>query len=63
MDETIGIPLEEGVSFVFSGRFVKHRQSKIDDDTEEETNFFNLASYGNERLYRHIKSTVGRILS
>ena len=56
---TIGIKLEPGLSFIFSGKYLTHRQA-IDDRTINHGDFVNLASYGNKRLYNHIKSTIKR---
>ena len=54
-----GIELLPGLSFVFSGKYLTHRQS-IDDKTIDSGEFINIASYGNQRLYNHIKSTIKR---
>ena len=56
---TIGIKLEPGLSFIFSGKYSTHRQA-IDDRIINHGDFVNLASYGNKRLYNHIKSTIKR---
>ena len=55
MDEyTFGIKLEPGLSFIFSGKYLTHRQV-IPDSNSKHGNFLNIASYGNKRLYNHIK--------
>ena len=56
---TIGIQLDPGLSFIFSSKYLTHRQS-IDDKTVNDGEFVNIASYGNQRLYNHIKSTIKR---
>ena len=57
---TIGIQLDPGLSFIFSGKYLTHRQV-IDDRTKNNGDFVNIASYGNQRLYNHIKTTINRI--
>ena len=56
---TIGIQLEPGFTFIFSGKYLTHRQSK-NDKSVNDGEFVNIASYGNQRLYNHIKSTIKR---
>ena len=56
---TLRIQLQPGLSFLFSGIYLTHRQS-IDDKTITDGEFINIASYGNQRLYNHIKSTIKR---
>ena len=56
---TVGIELIPGFSFLFSGKYLTHRQS-VNDKTVNDGEFINIASYGNHRLYNHIKSTVKR---
>ena len=58
---TLGIELEAGLSFIFSGKYLTHRQV-LPDSNSNEGNFINIASYGNQRLYNHIKSTVKRVI-
>ena len=55
-----GIQLQPGLSFIFSGKYLTRRQS-IDDKTTDDGEFINIASYGNQRLYNHIKSTIKRV--
>ena len=55
------IPLYVGTSILFSGQYITHRQScSIEDKTHDET-FFNFASYGNERFFRHIQKSFHRM--
>ena len=57
----LNIPLHSGISFVFSAQFLTHRQHRNayiysnDDDV-----FFNVASYGNKRLFHHIKKSFNK---
>ena len=59
--ETIGIKLDPGVTFVFSGRYLMHRQMLNKNFKGQSNIFFNFASYGNKRLYNHLKSSIKRI--
>ena len=58
---TIGVKMDENVTFLFSGKYLMHRQSRNDNYKDAESVFFNFASYGNERLHNHIKSTMKRV--
>ena len=51
----ISLPLTPDVTFMFSGTFLTHRQngnSSLDKDSNE---FVNLSSYGNHKLFNHIR--------
>ena len=58
---TLGVQMETGLSFIFSGKYLTHRQV-IPDCNSKDGNFINIASYGSKRLYNHIKSTVSRVI-
>ena len=59
--ETFGIEMEYGVSFIFPGKFLIHRQALNENKVSNET-YFNFSFYGNERLYNHVKATINRVL-
>jgi len=59
-NQSINITLKPGISLMFSGLFLTHRQNKSNDTTDTENNFFNIASYGNQRLFNHIRKTYNR---
>ena len=56
----ICITLRYGVSFIFSGQFLTHRQQCTKPHNTTDDFFFNIASYGNNRLYSHIKKSFHR---
>ena len=58
--ETIGIKMWDGISFMFSGKYLSRRQAHNETTTTKNSLFFNIASYGNEMLYNHIKRTINR---
>ena len=58
--QVINIPLNAGVTFMFSGLFLKHRQNKSEEVSTKDNTFFNIASYGNKRLFYHIRKTLNR---
>ena len=60
-NHNIGIKLEGGMTFLFSGKYLTHRQSCNINITSSKACFFNIVSYGNERLYNHLKSTLKRV--
>ena len=59
--QTIGIRMEHGVTFMYTGRYLMHRQCLNENAESDNGTFINFASYGNERLYNHLKSSVKRI--
>ena len=58
--KNLNLPLYPGVSFLFSGAFLTHRQHCNDDVSSKNDVFFNIASYGNKRLFNHIKKTYNK---
>jgi hypothetical protein len=55
------IPLKSGISFFFSGTYLTHRQNKDECQHTSDNDFINIASYGNKRLYSHIKQSFKKI--
>ena len=45
---------------LFSGQCLTHRQSSNYDVSKDQSLFINFASYGNERMYRHLKTSIYR---
>ena len=60
-DMNIAIPMQAGSTILFTGQFLTHRQSGPSDSTADSGTFFNFSSYGNEKLFRHIKKSLGRV--
>ena len=58
---TVGIKMDPSVCILFSGKYLLHRQSCNTNTTLKDNMFINLASYGNERLYNHLKHTIKRM--
>ena len=56
----LNLPLLPGVSFVFSAAFLTHRQHQNDMNKANEESFFNIASYGNKRMFNHIKTSFNK---
>ena len=57
-NHNIGIKLEPGMTFLFSGKYLTHMQGYNNNITTSTSNFINIASYGNARLYYHLKGTI-----
>ena len=53
---SIRIPMNIGTTIVFSGKLLTHRQSSMIFDNADDDLFFNFGSYGNKKLYNHIKN-------
>ena len=58
----LNIPLYHGTSFIFSATFLTHRQHINDFNSNDKEVLFNVASYGNKRLYHHIKKSFKKAL-
>ena len=56
----ISLRLAEGVSFVFSGKLLTHRQSCNFPVNMKGETFINFSSYGTNRLFSHIKKSFER---
>ena len=56
----IGLPMTDGVAFLFSGSVLTHRQSSTTLPQCKDGLFFNIASYGNKKLFTHIKKSFER---
>ena len=55
----IGIPYDIGMTLLFSGQLLTHRQHCHPIPLHNEI-FYNLASYGNKRLFYHLRKSVLR---
>ena len=54
----LSINMKDGVSFVFSAKFLTHRQYSTNDLSPKQQTFINMGSYGNKRLYDHIRKSL-----
>ena len=52
------IQLSIGMSFIFSGTYLTHRQYANVNDDMNISDFFNVASYGNKRLFCHLNKSL-----
>ena len=57
---TLCIPLSNNLSFLFSGNFITHRQHQDMTCYNDKSLFYNIISYGNKRLYSHLKKSFMR---
>ena len=55
------ISMNSGVSFMFSGLCLQHKQYKC--NLHDNELFYNFSSYGNNRLLNHLKQTLDRIIN
>lgn len=58
--QSINVSMKPGVSFMFSGLLLCHRQNKSKEDNTCDERFFNMASYGNKRLFNHLRKTYNK---
>ena len=59
--EQIMLPLVNNMSFVYNGKFIMHRQAYTPSNNSYSRKFFNLSSYGNEKLFNHLRRTFDRL--
>ena len=65
-DKYISFKMVDNLSFLFSGCMLTHKQFCVDQYKTLDLNnilepFYNISSYGNERLYRHMKESLNRV--
>ena len=65
---TIAFRMTPKSSFFFSGTMITHKQFCEDgyedvDDRKKISHFYNIACYGNERLFHHLRLSFRRSLS
>ena len=56
----ITIPLVDYTTIMFSGLMLTHRQTFEPDESHEKATFVNFGSYGNRKLFNHIRRSVLR---
>ena len=56
----VSLPLIEGTTLLFSGKLLTHRQSCNVFEAMDDELFFNFASYGNKKLFNHIRKSFIR---
>ena len=64
---TIGFKMLAKTSFIFNGRMLTHRQFSEDGYENENArndiwNYYNIACYGNERIFNHMRRSFRREL-
>ena len=61
-DNVFAIPMLPQTYFMFSGLFITHRQNSGGFSIANKESFFNVASYGNQQLFHHLRTTFKRKL-
>ena len=56
----LSLPLTPDLSLLFSGTFLTHRQKGNYSQDKSSKPFVNLSSYGNQRLFTHIRKSFFR---
>ena len=54
-------PLVCGLTFVYNGCFMTHRQEYNRELNDNGPNFVNISSYGNEKIFNHLRKTFKRV--
>ena len=56
----IAITLYENTTMIFSGKTLTHRQTYFDNESYSDHDFVNFVSYGNKKLFDHLKNSFKR---
>ena len=56
----IAITLYEITTMIFSGKILTHYQTYIEDGSNDDVDFVNFVSYGNKKLFNHLKKPFKR---
>ena len=59
--QTIGLKMDTGLTILFFGKYLTQWQSESENMSTSNDIFINFPSYGNERLYNHLKKTINRL--
>ena len=62
-NQRIMLPLTMPVSFMYNAQLITHRQAYYPDNTQNMTSFINVSSYGNEKIFNHLRKTFQRIVN
>ena len=57
---TFTLPLEQNLTFLYSGNFITHRQECDNKSYHDGSLFFNITSYGNKRIFSHLRKSFLR---
>ena len=60
--QNIAIHMNMKLSFLFSGKFLTHRQHCNATTDQNNRQFVNIACYGNKMLYSHIQASLSRTM-
>ena len=55
------LPLSNPVSFMYNAQFISHRQAYYPDSEVNTESFVNVSSYGNKKLFEHLRKSFQRI--
>ena len=66
-NKTIGFKMSQNISFIFNGTMLTHRQFcangyEKENVRENISDFYNVACYGNQRLFNHLRHYFRREL-
>ena len=60
--EQIALPLRTNTSFIYTGKFLTHRQHYRCNTDRSCEPFINWSSYSNEKLFNHLRKTFERLI-
>ena len=58
---TIGLQMDPGLTLMFSGKYLWHRQMILGNNKSTKSCFIDFASYGNAKRFNHLKTTIMRV--
>ena len=56
------LPLSKPISFMYNAQYVNHRQAYYPSNDEQISAFVNVSSYGNEKIFNHLRRSFQRLI-
>ena len=61
--QQLALPIVDELSFLYSGRFLSHRQDYKYGMNHNDEPFINISSYTNEKLFNHLRTSFTHLLN
>ena len=59
--QQIMLPLDDSITFVYNATYLTHHQHYVPGVDQCNDKFINISSYGNEKLFNHLRKSLSRI--
>ena len=58
--QTISFDMKQSISFMFSGKYLLHRQQINEEANDDGKILFNFGTYTNKKIFTHVKKSFSR---